>query len=141
MIYQNSTVTVKKGESKIDDPIILYRGDREVEINFTLKDSPFKYRSDNAINIIEQTNADYAQLIIKVPNDRTPVFSEITETENGNVVFKITAEMIDEIEEVGFYDFQIRLFDSDKTSRATIPPVTGGIEIREPIAIEDEIVR
>jgi len=140
MIYQNSVVTINKGEAKIDTPIILYRGDREVEINFTLKDSPFKYRSDNAINIIEQTNADYAQLIIKVPNDRTPVFSEITETENGNVIFKITAEMIDEIEEVGVYDFQIRLFDSDKTSRATIPPVTGGIEIREPIAIEDEIV-
>ena len=141
MIYQNSVITINKGEAKIDTPIILYRGDREVEINFTLKGSPFRYRSNDAINLIEQTDADYAQLIIKVPNDRNPIFSEITETKKGSVILTITAEMIDEIEELGKYDFQIRLFDSDKTSRATIPPVTGGIEIREPIAIEDEIVR
>ena len=140
MIYQNSVITINKGEAKIDTPIILYRGDREVEINFTLKGSPFRYRSNDAINLIEQTDADYAQLIIKVPNDRNPIFSEITETKKGSVILTITAEMIDEIEELGKYDFQIRLFDSDKTSRATIPPVTGGIEIREPIAIEDEIV-
>lgn len=140
MIYQNSVVTINKGEAKIDTPIFLYRGDKEVEINFTILNSPFKYRTGSATNLIESTEADYAQLIIKVPNDRTPVFSEITETKNGKIVFKITADMIDEIEEVGKYDFQIRLFDSEQVSRATIPPVTGGIEIREPIAIEDEIV-
>lgn len=137
MIYQNSIVTVNRGEAKIDTPIVLYRGDKEVEINFTILNSPFKYRTGNATNLIESTEADYAQLIIKVPNDRSPIFSEITETQSGNVVFTITAEMIDELEELGLYDFQIRLFDSEKTSRATIPPVTGGIEIREPIAIED----
>lgn len=140
MIYQNSVVTINKGEAKIDTPIFLYRGDKEVEINFTILNSPFKYRTGSATNLIESTEADYAQLIIKVPNDRTPVFSEITETKNGKIVFKITADMIDEIEEVGKYDFQIRLFDSEQVSKVTIPPVEGGIEIREPIAIEDEIV-
>ena len=136
MIYQNSTVTVSRGVSKIDYPIILYRGDREIEIALTIKGSSFKYRTAEATNIIGQSNASHAQMIIKKPNG-TPVFSEEAETVDGNVIFTITAEMIDEISEVGSYDFQIRLFDSDKTSRVTIPPVVDGFEIREPIASED----
>ena len=45
--------------------------------------------------------------------------------------------MIDEITEVGNYTFQIRLFDESMNSRATLPEVNNGIEIREPIATED----
>lgn len=45
--------------------------------------------------------------------------------------------MIDEITEVGNYTFQIRLLDESRNSRATIPEVVNGIEIREPIACED----
>ena len=54
------------------------------------------------------------------------------------VVFVITKEMIDELIEVGFYSFQIRLFDESQISRVTIPPVLKGIDIRNPIAAEDE---
>lgn len=138
MIYRDSTVAMSKGTSTIDSPIILYRGDREVEINFTIQDSPFRYRTGSATNLIEKTEADYGQLIIKTPNNRKPIFSKITATDEGKIILKITADMIDEIEEVGKYDFQIRLFDSEQVSKVTIPPVEGGIEIREPIAIEDE---
>jgi hypothetical protein len=46
--------------------------------------------------------------------------------------------MIDELIEVGFYSFQIRLFDESQVSRVTIPPVLKGIDIRNPIAAEDE---
>ena len=45
--------------------------------------------------------------------------------------------MIDEITEIGNYTFQIRLFDESMNSRATLPEVVNGIEIREPIATED----
>ena len=45
--------------------------------------------------------------------------------------------MIDEIAEVGNYSFQIRLFDENISSRVTLPEVNDGIEIREPIALED----
>ena len=56
---------------------------------------------------------------------------------NGYVTFIITGEMIDETPEVGSYTFQIRLLDDEQYSRITIPEVVGGIEIREPIVIED----
>ena len=138
MIFTDRTITVKKGVSSIDDTIVLYRGDKEVEIRFTLNESsPFRFGIGAEPNIIEKTEAAYGQLIIKRPNDLPAVFSEIAPTNEGKIVFTITAEMIDEITEVGNYTFQIRLLDESRNSRATLPEVVNGIEIREPIASED----
>ena len=138
MIFTDRTITVKKGASSIDDTIVLYRGDKEVEIRFTLNESsPFRFGIGAEPNIIEKTEAAYGQLVIKRPNDLPAVFSEIAPTNEGKIVFTITAEMIDEITEVGNYTFQIRLLDESRNSRATLPEVVNGIEIREPIATED----
>lgn len=38
MIYTNRKVTVRNGVSTIDAPIILYRGDKEVDIKFEIKE-------------------------------------------------------------------------------------------------------
>ena len=138
MIFTDRTVIVQKGTSSINDTIVLYRGDREVEIRFTLNESsPFKFGSGVTPNIIEKTEAVYGQLVIKTPGDKAPIFSEITATKKGAITFTITAEMIDEITEVGNYTFQIRLLDENKEGRVTIPEVVNGIEVREPIATED----
>ena len=138
MIFTDRTVTVQKGTSSINDTIVLYRGDRDVEVRFTLNEgSPFKFGSGASPNIIEKTEAAYGQLIIKTPENLPAVFSEVAPTNEGKIVFTITGEMIDEIDEVGNYSFQIRLFDENKNSRVTLPEVNDGIEIREPIASED----
>ena len=138
MIFTDRTITVKKGASSIDDTIVLYRGDKEVEIRFTLNEgSPFRFGSGASPNIIEKTEAAYGRLIIKTPNDLPSIFSEVVPTNEGKIIFTITAEMIDEITEVGNYTFQIRLLDESMNSRATLPEVVNGIEIREPIATED----
>ena len=138
MIFTNRTVTVKSGVSSISEPIILYRGDKEVEIRFLLnEEAPFKFNKEVGSNIIENSEAAYGQLVIKAPNGLPAIFSEVASTNEGKIVFKITGEMIDEIDEVGNYSFQIRLFDENKNSRVTLPEVNSGIEIREPIASED----
>ena len=138
MIFTNRTITVKRGVSSINEPIILYRGDKEVEIRFALKEkAPFIFNKEADSNIIENSEAAYGQLVIKTPNDLPAIFSEVTPTSEGKIVFKITGEMIDEIAEVGNYSFQIRLFNESMNSRVTLPEVNGGIEIREPIASED----
>ena len=138
MIFTDRTIIVQKGTGSINDTIVLYRGDRDVEVRFTLNEgSPFKFGSGSSPNIIEKTEAAYGQLIIKRPNNLPAVFSEIAPTNGGKIVFTITAEMIDEITEVGNYTFQIRLLDDSMESRATLPEVKNGIEIREPIALED----
>ena len=138
MIFTDRTITVKGGVSSINEPIILYRGDKEVEIRFVLKEkAPFIFNKEADSNIIELSEAAYGQLVIKAPNGLPPIFSEVAPTNEGKIVFNITAEMIDEIAEVGNYTFQIRLFDESMNSRVTLPKVDDGIEIREPIASED----
>lgn len=135
MIHTIRAVAVGDQESKIDSPIILYRGDREVEVEFTINGSKFTFT--NGGNVIKSTNATHGQLVINTPTGEN-MFSEVTECHDGKVVFVITKEMIDELIEVGFYSFQIRLFDESQVSRVTIPPVLKGIDIRNPIAAEDE---
>ena len=134
MIVTNRKITIGIDKSTIDEPVVLYRGDYEVEIRFTLDDSKFKFLS--GVNVIETDKPSYAQLAILRP-DADNIFSDITRCSEGIVSFILTKEMIDQINEVGVYSFHIRLFDYNKSSRVTIPPVEYGIEVREPIASED----
>ena len=137
MIHANRIVTVGEQESIIDRPIILYRGDREVEIEFTLVGNEFMFSEEG--NVIKSVNASHGQLVLNTPSGEH-MFSELAECHEGKVVFIVTKEMIDEFVEVGFYSFQIRLYDSaEMKSRVTIPPVMNGFDIRNPIAAEDEV--
>lgn len=136
MIHTNRIVTVGEQESIIDRPMVLYRGDREVEIEFTLVGNEFTFSEDG--NVIKSVNASHGQLVLNTPSGEH-MFSELAECHEGKVVFVVTKEMIDEFVEVGFYSFQIRLYDSaEMKSRVTIPPVLNGFDIRNPIAAEDE---
>lgn len=136
MIHANRIVTVGEQESIIDRPIILYRGDREVEIEFTLVGNEFTFSEEG--NVIKSVNASHGQLVLNTPSGEH-MFSELAECHEGKVVFVVTKEMIDEFIEMGFYSFQIRLYDSaEMKSRVTIPPVMNGFDIRNPIAAEDE---
>ena len=135
MIFTERTIRVTNGESQINSPIVLYKGDKNIKIRFKIVDCPYTY-SKNVNNIIEVSEASYAQLAIKTPNNRLPIFSDIAETESGYVTFIITGEMIDEVKEVGKYSFQVRLLDNEQFSRITIPEVIDGIEVRDPIVIE-----
>ena len=136
MIFTDRTITVKDNESTIDKKIILYRGDKEVEIRFTIIDSPYKYKSNDSINIIESTEASWGQLVILNSTTSTVVISDIAATNEGKVILNISGAMIAEISELGDYTFQVRLFDEEKTSRITIPEVVGGITIKEPLSVD-----
>lgn len=136
MIFTERIITVVNDSATINKPLILYRGDKNIELKITIAESQFKFRNTDASNVIETTDASYAQLVINTPYN-SPIFSDVAVTKNGAVIFVITEAMIDEIREVGVYEIQIRLLDDNKQSRASIPPVSNAIEIREPIAIED----
>lgn len=135
MIFAERTIRVSNGTSSISSPIILYKGDKNIKIRFKVVDCPYTY-SKNVNNFIETSEASYAQLIIKTPNNGTPILSDVVEPENGYVTFIITGEMIDEAKEVGKYSLQIRLLDDEQYSRITIPEVVDGIEVREPMVTE-----
>ena len=134
MIFTERQITVRNGKSSIDAPVILYRGDFEVSIKFTIMESKFRFKS--GVNLVDSEKASHGQLAILAPYGGN-VFSEIVKCEDGTVTFTLTKEMIDQLEEVGLYSFQIRLFDYYRESRVSIPPVEFGIEVREPVASED----
>lgn len=130
MIYIERTINISDNSASIEEPVILYKGDRNIEVQFIINNSPFKYKSG-----IDLT---YGQLVIKRPNT-DPIFSDVAKLSSGKVLFTITGDMIDELAELGNYDFQVRLLNSDKTSRATLPPVYAGILIKEPVCEEDGV--
>ena len=123
MIFIPRVVTISRGTSYIDDQIILFKGDRNVEVQITLKNNPFKSK--------DGSSASCAQLIID--REAGPLFSEISQISNNRISFVVTGEMIDDFEELGDYNFQIVLFNQDQTSRVTLPIVYAGIVIKEPL--------
>lgn len=129
MLYTERFITVNKGTALIDEPVLLYKGDKNVEIQFNIKNSPFKYKSS--------ADLTYGQLVIQRKNAES-IFSPVAQLSGGKIIFVITGEMIDEINEIGKYTFQIRLFNADKTSRATLPVITDGIEVKQPICDGEE---
>lgn len=134
MIYVDRTITVQQGTSRIDEPVILYRGDHEVSVRFTIVNQSVKFGSE--FNMIDYENTPNAQLIILSPT-KEAIFSDILRCEEGVATFTIPQELVDELQEVGKYSFQIRLYDYDQSSRITIPQIKNGIIVREPITTEN----
>lgn len=127
MICATVNLIIEDFRSVCDSRIVLYRGDKNVEVRFVLHGNRFIVK-DSA----------YAQLIIKRPTAAS-IFSEPSEIQNGNtVVFTVTEEMIDDLKELGAYAFQIRLYDDNMNARATLPPCDSGLIIEQPLTMEGE---
>ena len=126
MFFTEKRITVKKRSSKIDSPIVLYRGDKNIEVRFSINNNPFTNTSQNI----------YGQLIMHLPNTDITLFSNVNAFINDIVKFILPEDIMDDIVEVGTYNLQLRLFNEDKTSVITIPAIEKGLDIREPIAIE-----
>ena len=137
LIYAIRTITVKDGNSIIDEPVVLYRGDKEIELVFGVLQQSFKFGKSE--NLIKTSKASHGQLIIE-KLDGSFIFSSISECENGKIKFVMTEFMIDELSEVGIYNIQIRLYDDTIHSRISIPPIKNAIEVREPLTVANPAV-
>ena len=88
MIYTASKVTIKNYQATIDKTIILYRGDRNVEIQFEILESMYRQYKDEGSNVILNLNASYGQLVVRKP-DHTHILSDIVPTQDCKVKFTI----------------------------------------------------
>ena len=122
MIYTERIITASHNTSKIDSPIILYRGDKNIGLRLKIVNNIFQH-------------AIYAQLILK--NQNKIITIDIAELQNNILEIHLPTEFMDDVAEVGMYTIQIRLFNEDQTSVATLPEIIQALEIREPIAIEE----
>ena len=136
MIYTSVKVTIKNHKASIDNKVIIYRGDKNIEVQFEIVESLFRQYKLEGSNTIDNLGASHGQLIVQKP-DYTYVFTDVVPTKDGKIIFTIPASLVDEESEVGEFTFQIRLFDDTQDSRVTLPPVEGGIVVKEPIAIEE----
>ena len=93
MLSTERLITVRKGTSKINTPIVLYRGDKNIEVKFQINNNPF----------IADSTVKYGQLIIKLPEAGIVNFSSINEFDGEVVSFILPSDMMDEISEVGLY--------------------------------------
>ena len=128
MLSTECIISIKRGTSKINAPIVLYRGDKNIKVKFHIKNNPFI--ADSAIK--------YGQLIIRLPKTGIIIFSTINKFDEEVVSFILPEDMMDEIIEVGLYTIQLRFYNEDKSSAATLPEITRALDIREPIAIQDQ---
>ena len=128
MLSTECLITVRKGTSKINTPIVLYRGDKNIEARFQINNNPF----------IADSTVKYGQLIIKLPEAGIVNFSSINEFDGEVVSFILPEDMMDEIVAVGLYTIQLRFYNEDKTSVATLPEIAQALDIREPIAIQGQ---
>ena len=102
MIYTNVTVKVNNnGTASSNNKVVLYRGDREVEIQMTITGNPFIFQ-----------DSVFAQLIIRRDN-AAPVITGISPLKDNKVILTITEQNIDEISEVGSYAYQISHYYSE----------------------------
>ena len=122
MIYTERIITASHNTSKINSPIILYRGDKNITLRLKIVNNIFQH-------------AIYAQLILK--NQNKIITMDIAKLQNDILEINLPTEFMDEVTEVGMYTIQIRLFNEDQTSVATLPEIIQALEIREPIAIEE----
>ena len=131
MIYIERKIKIKRNQAKIEEPIVLYRGDMNIELKFSIENNPFKFGTEKT----------FGRLIIKRPGKNAkPIFSEPVEMSSSRVIFIVTGEMIDDldsegnyVDETGAYDFQIQLLNEDQSSIGSLPEVYGGIIIKEPL--------
>ena len=141
MIVTDCNIQVNDDRSTADKNIIVYRGDYNIQVTFTIAHiNDYRYRgTDSGENLIESTNASYGQILIKNQDgEGVRVLSEIEPTNEGKVTLTILGEYINELVELGAYDYQIRLFSAEKEARLTIPPVEGQLIVKEPLIFGDQ---
>ena len=134
MISRDCIITVNDNKATIDSDIYLYKYDKNIQLSFTIVNSKYVYDTADTNNLIKSMEAAYAQ--VKFQKDSSldvEIEFDIQATRKGAVLLTINEELTDEDTELGEYTIQIRLFDSNKTSVVTLPPVEGCIHIQEPL--------
>ena len=128
LIEKEVTMTIEGRTASLSESIYLYRGDRNVDILFTITDAKFKFNEYSG-NILVESTAKYATVNVLQPNGTT-FSSERLAIIDNKVVLTIDQQFIDEITEVGTHLVQIQLWDTDN-GRVTLPPIN--FEVLEPI--------
>ena len=124
-IYTERTIKVNNNKASMDKDIYVYRGNRNIEIEFSVVEHLFKFRD---VNLIERISPSHAYVTLLTPQMKQ-VSTGKAAIENNKIKLTITSAMIDEKTEVGDYAIVIDLYDEDGDAVVTIPPVENQLHV------------
>lgn len=129
-IYAERKLRIMESVTQMDKDIVLYRGNRNVYVFFTIENLSFGFR--NLSTGYEAAAPSHAYITLL-----NPLFEEIAlgrqTIENDKISFCINELMIDELTEVGDYTIVIDLYDALEDSMLTLPPIENQLKVRDRI--------
>lgn len=129
-IFAERKLKIMENVTQMDHDIILYRGNRNVFILFTIENLMFGFKDFSTG--YESMSPSHAYITLL-----TPLFEEIklgkVPIEDDKIKFSISELMIDELVEVGDYTIVIDLYDTIEDSLLTIPPIENQLKVRDRI--------
>ena len=108
-MYGKFNMRIKSGKATLDNDIFLSKKDKDVVIYFTIEGFPYKFSNGKGIE-----GASYSQITLEKPNG-TRVALPKTAVDIDEIILKVTEDIVDEVVEVGDYNFQIKLFGEDNS--------------------------
>ena len=139
LIQKKLTITIDGRNATLSEPLYIYQRDRNIDVYLTIVDCKFKF-NEYAGNILIGSTAKYALIRVLKPNGAKFISDKFTITDD-EVVFQITPDFSDQVEEIGVYKLQISLYDGNTDAnlqgRITIPPIE--FSVLEPIFDYDDI--
>jgi len=106
-MYGKFNIKIKSGKAILDRDIFLSKKDKDIVLYFTVEGFPYKFSNGEGIE-----GASYSQITLEKP-DRTKVVLPKTAVDIDEIILKVTENIIDEVVEIGDYNFQIKLFGED----------------------------
>lgn len=129
-IFTKRTVTVSGNTAKMDVDLYLYKGNRNIEIQFEVIEKIFKFK--NGEDILDKYAPSHTYVTILKPNGEE-VSTGKGEVVDGLIKLMITEDMINDEVEVGDYIIVIDFYDENGDSLLTIPPINNQLHVLERI--------
>lgn len=134
-IYTERVIRVSNNKASMDKDIYIYRGNRNIEIQFTVTEHIFKFKD---INMVEKYSPSHAYVTLLTPQMKQ-IGTGKAEVVDGVIKLVVSSAMIDEKTECGEYSIVIDLYDEVGDSVLTIPPVENQLHVLDRMTEIDEI--
>ena len=113
-IRRDVTLTVNGNRSTLDSNIYIYMNDGGITLNIKILNLEY------IINSLTTPVRNASALVLKPNKNETFTINNL-EVDGDKIIFDISNDMTNELDEVGIYKVQIHLYD-DAENRVTIPP-------------------
>lgn len=130
-ISKKLTISVKDDKSELSKKLFVYENDKGVDLYFNILNLDYTIAKEER-NLLRNIAGDCEIVIVKPNNKEITRIAEIVE---DTVKFTITADLTDELDEIGIHKIQFRILDNEG-GEVAIPPFE--FEVKERLKGEKE---